>query len=48
MEFDFSAAGPIDFGNVRFELKRRSVEQIILSFAFHAGTSCMICGWHAL
>jgi hypothetical protein len=42
LDFDLNAAGPVDFGDVRFELKRvRALqdggEQSIFSFAFHSG-----------
>jgi hypothetical protein len=43
LDFDFSAAGPVDFGDVRFELKRHGCEQSIFSFAFHSGAHCIVC-----
>ena len=42
LAFDFSAAGNVDFGPVRFELRRSGCEQSIFSFAFHSGI-CIIC-----
>jgi hypothetical protein len=41
LDFDFSAAGNVDFGPVQFELRRSGCKQSILSFAFHSGT-CIV------
>ena len=43
LAFDFSAAGNVDFGPVRFELRRSGSEQSVFSFVFHSGIfiTCM-------